>query len=329
MKQGKISIIVTSYTMNRLRDIIDLLESIQAQTYHNIETVIVIERSPELADSIKQHIAEKDYPNMRVLFNQGQWGVSSARNLGVENVEADIIAFVDDDALLFPNWAEDTVKTYAEDSSIIGATGPIMPLWEHKSMSWFPQEFYWIFSCTHLDTEEKTEVRNGYGTNMSFRQEAFKSGQLFRTSLGIKGREQKGWQEPGAEETDFSIRVKRKTGKRIIYNPRIKVEHKVFRYRLRTGFIAKRAYWEGYAKAMLNQWYRPTKSEAAVLSTEYELLRRILFGLLPRIMKGIFNQPLIAMRQLMATVTILSCVAGGYLSYRISSVFGRSRAYGV
>ena len=122
------------------------------------------------------------------------------------------------------------MKTYAQDSSVIGVTGPILPLWEQESMSWFPRELYWIFSCTYWDMAEKTEVRNGYGTNLSFRREAFNSGERFRTSLGVKGGGQRGWQEPGAEEVEFSLRVRRKTGKHIVYNPRVRVKHKVYRY---------------------------------------------------------------------------------------------------
>lgn len=324
MKQAKISIVVTSYTRERLKDVVELLESIRAQTCHDVETVFVAERSPELADDIRSYTVEKGYPHLRVLYNQGQWGVSSARNLAIEHVKADIIAFIDDDAILFPDWVEETVKTYAEDSSIIGVTGPILPLWEHESMNWFPREFYWIFSCTYWDTQEKIEVRNGYGTNLSFRREAFNSNQLFRTSLGVKGRGQEGWQEPGAEETEFSIRVRRKTGKRIIHNPQVKVKHKVYQYRLTMNFITKRAYWEGYAKAMLNHWYHPIKSEAPVLSTEYELLRRILFRCLPRMVTGLFRQPLTAIRQLGVLVTVLTCVAAGYFSYKFSFVFGTS-----
>ena len=66
MKQAKISIVIASYTIDRLRDITELLDSIQLQTYPNIETLIVTERSPELADSIRRYIAEKGYPHMQV-----------------------------------------------------------------------------------------------------------------------------------------------------------------------------------------------------------------------------------------------------------------------
>lgn len=321
-----VSIITTSYTLDRFNDITELLDSIQAQSYQNTETLIVTERSPELADSIRSYIAERGYHHMRVLYNEGEWGLSSARNLAIEQAKADIIAFVDDDALLFPHWAEETAKTYAEDSSIIGVTGPILPQWEQESMSWFPREFYWIFSCTYWDWTEKTEVRNGYGTNISFRREAFDLCGLFKVSLGVKGHGKGGWQGPGGEETEFSLRARQKTGKRIVYSPEVKVKHKVYGYRLSTKFIAKRAYWEGYAKAVFNKLYR--FSDKAVLSTEHELLYRILSQLLPRVLKLLLRQPLLALRQLWVTVMVLSWVAAGYLGYQLSSLFGRSWLYG-
>jgi len=250
-----------------------------------------------------------------------------ARNLAIRQVKSDIVAFIDDDALPFPDWAEEIVKTYAEDNSIIGVTGPIFPLWGQESLGWFPREFYWIFSCTYRDIPEKTEVRNGFGTNLSFSQGAFNSGELFRTSMGAKGRGQEGWQEPGAEEAEFSLRVKQKTGRRIIYNPKVRVKHRVYQYRLRARFIAKRAYWEGYAKAMLNRWYRSTDGEKAVLSTEFELLRNILFRFLPQTLNHLFHQPIIAMRKLWVAMVVLSCVAGGYLGYKLSILFGGSHPY--
>ncbi len=326
MGQVKISIITTSYTMDRFKDIIELLDSIQAQSYRNIETVVVAERSAKLTHSLQRYIAEKDYSRMQVLYNEGEWGLSSARNLAIGQVKGDIIAFVDDDAILLPRWAEETVKTYAQDSSVIGVTGPILPLWEEKQMSWFPRELYWIFSCTYWEMPKKTEVRNGYGTNISFHREAFDAGERFRTSLGVKGRGESGWLEPGGEEPELSLRIRRKTNKRIIYNPQVRVKHKVYRYRLRTGFIAKRAYWEGHAKAMLERWYHAAGSKS-VLSTEHELLRRILLKLLPQIVRRLFCHPSLALRQLWVVAVVVSSVASGYAGYQFSTLFRRRQPY--
>ena len=62
-----ISIIVTSYTTERLNDIMELLASIKAQVYTNIETVFVAERSRELHEMVKAQ--EQNIPNLKVVFN--------------------------------------------------------------------------------------------------------------------------------------------------------------------------------------------------------------------------------------------------------------------
>jgi len=323
MSLAQISIITPCYTAERLKDIFELLDSIQVQTYKNIEVLIVAERSLELADSIRRYVGEKSYPNVQVLYNEEEWGSYSSRNLGIRQAQGDILAFIDDDALLLPDWAEETAKAYAEDDSIIGLTGPILPLWEQDSMSWFPKELYWIFSCTYWDWVEKTEVRNGYGTNISFRRDAFNCCGLFKSSLEAKDWGKSDWQRPGAKETEFSLRVTRETGKRIIYHPRTRVKHKVYRYRLSTNFIAKRAYWEGYAKALLNKWYH--SKHTGILSTEYSLLRRILFNSLPYSFGLLIRHPIIALHRLWVLSLTLSLVATGYASYALRNLLAARR----
>jgi len=318
-----ISIITTAYTLDRLKDITELLDSIQAQAYKKIETLIVTERSRQLTESIKTYINDKGYSNTTVLYNEGEWGLSSARNLAIKEATGDILAFIDDDALLLPTWAEETAKNYAEDTSIIGLTGPIVPLWEDPSMAWFPREFYWILSCTYWDWTEKTQVRNGYGTNISFRRQAFDLCGPFKTSLGAKGGGESGKHELGGEETEFSLRVRRQTAKRIVYDPEVGVRHKVYRYRFGTPFITRRAYWEGRTKAMLGKLHGASANDEAVLSTEYELLHRIFFNLVPGALRLLFTQPVVALRQLRVTAVVLSCVTAGYLCCSITSLFYR------
>jgi len=327
MKNTLVSVVTTAYTLDRLKDITELLDSINAQTYSNTETLIVAERLPELADSIKSYIAEKGYSGMRVLFNEGEWGSYPSRNLAIGEAKGDIIAFVDDDAIPFPDWVEQTVKVYAEDGSVVGITGPILPLWQDKSMEWFPGELYWIFSCTYRELAERTEVRNGYCTNLSFHREAFDSCGLFKSSLVGEGWGKSDWQQPAAQETEFCLRVKKGTGKRIVYDPNVRVRHKVYGYRLTSSFLARRAYWEGYAKAMLKSLYRADVG-GEVLSTEYALLRRILLERLPQTAGRLFRQPATAWRQLWAVAIVLSGVAGGYLSYNFLSLFRRGEPGG-
>ena len=309
----KFSIIVTSYTTERLDDIRELLESIKSQTYPDIETIFVTERSRELYEEVKT--LGRDMHNLKVLYTNGTPGISAARNLGVKEASGEIIAFTDDDAVLHPQWVEESVKAYAGDDRIIGLTGPIMPQWEDPSMAWFPREFYWIFACTYYDWNEPREVRNGYGTNISFRKEAFENGGLFSTHLGSERGSENRQQKTTAEEMELSLRIRQKTGKRIMYNPSLAIRHKVRRFRLSGKYVRKRAFIEGCSKMLIKKILKSNGSKEMLLTTEYALLRRIFLRLFPDIMKGFFTNPVVAWRRFYVTITVLIAVAAGYYSY--------------
>jgi len=310
-----LSITITSYTVDRLNDIFELLQSIQEQTYTNIEVIFVTERSKELHEIVKSYARENAKTPMKVVFND-EPGLSAARNLGIKHASGDIIGFVDDDVVLSPDWAEAMVKTY-DDNSIIGVTGPAFPLWENKSMSWFPEEFYWVISCTAWFDDDKKikEVRNAWGHSMSFRKEAFEFC-LFADTFGrTEGAHKSGKRGPVGDDTEFSMNLRSKTGKAIVYNPRVRVRHKVYKYRLTPTFIRRQAYWQGYTKAMFKKLYRNKGVTGRdVLSTEYRLLQRILVGLLSNILKDFSQHPEIAWRKFSLIFNVLFHLALGYFS---------------
>ncbi|MDD5037922.1 MAG: glycosyltransferase [Dehalococcoidales bacterium] len=319
-EQPLLSIVITSYTTERLSDIYELLDSIKTQSYPNLETIFVAERSTELVDRVKTFAREKNMANLKVIFNDGEPGLSAARNLGIKEAKGEIIAFVDDDTVLFPDWAEAMVKAY-ENDAIIGVTGPALPLWEDKSMSWFPEEFYWIISCTAwADWQETREVRNAWGMNMSFRKEVFPECGSFLNEFGYhKG--------PMAEDNEFSLRVKTKTGKSIVYSPNVRLWHRVHRYRLSQRFIRERAYWIGRSRRMLRRYHTGTDKNEDFLSQEHELQKRILTRLLPDIARGFLRNPAVAWRKLSVTTTALYFVVLGYY-FHLPSVFSRTMPSG-
>jgi glycosyltransferase involved in cell wall biosynthesis len=268
-----LSIIITSYTIGRLKDIFDLLDSIKSQTYKNIEVIFVAERSKELYEKVKDYGEKIGIPALKVLFNYGEPGLSQARNLGIKGAKGEIIAFVDDDAVPCPQWAEEMVKTYLKDTSAIGVTGSIYPLWVNGSVKWFPEEFDWILSCTRwFPYERLTEVRNVWGGNFSFRKETFELCGYFNTNYGFP----KGTYEGSlGEDNEFSMRVRSMTKKCIVYNPNVRVHHKVHSYRLRWSFMVRRAFNMGRSRRMLKKYYGKKDSDENILSTEFLLLRKI------------------------------------------------------
>jgi len=318
-KQPLLSIILTSFTPERLKDIFELLDSIKGQTYSNIETVFVAERLRELYERVKAYAEENGIRNIKVIFNEGEWGLSASRNLGIKHAEGDIMGFVDDDVLLFPEWAQEIVKTY-QDGSIIGVAGPALPLWEDKCMKWFPEEFHWIISCTSWTPfKEVTDIRNVWGHNFSFKREAFNLCGLFSTKHGFPKGTYEGFL---GEDNEFSMRVKAATKKRIVYNPRVRVRHKVHRYRLSWRFIMRRSYWMGYSRQILRGQYMGTDKN--LLNLEHRLLKNIFAYLIPRTLKNLLRQPSNPLRSLLLATVSLICVGLGYtIGYLRVSVMGR------
>jgi GT2 family glycosyltransferase len=298
-------VVVTSYSKERLPDLFGLLESLKSQTYPHLEIVFVGERSEELPDSVRNYASEHMVPNVTVLFNSGDPGLSSARNIGIRHANGDIIAFLDDDVIAFPDWADNTVVALAEDN-VAGVTGPALPLWEDQRMSWFPEELYWVLSCTAWSGwEELREVRNAWGMNCAFPRQVFEVVGPFQTQTGYH-------MGPFAEDNEFSLRVRLKTGKRILYVPHAKVWHRVHRYRLSWSFMRKRAYWIGRSRRYLLRAYAPRQRPRVFLDQEDELLRRIVRQRIPAEMVHIFSNPRRAIRRLTATAWALLFVALGY-----------------
>jgi GT2 family glycosyltransferase len=154
-------------------------------------------------------------------------------------------------------------------------------------------------------------VRNAWGMNMSFRREAFEKAGLFSNEFGFH----KGLM---AEDNEFSLRIKEKTGKKIFYFPDVKLWHRVHKYRLSQKFIKERAYWIGYSRRMMKQAKPINKNNSAnLLSQERQLLKRIFTRLFPDIIKKLFTKPVIAWRITRVSVTALTFVALGYYSLLI------------
>ena len=310
----RLSVVITSYSIERLGDIFDVLDSLKAQTYPDIDVLFVAEKSRELCQGVKTY-AQSEVP-VRVVFHEGPLGMSGARNLGIQAAVGDIIAFIDDDAPAFPQWAASLVQTLADDS-IIAVTGPAVPRWVEEEASWLPRELYWIISCTDwANLGGLRDIRNVWGMNMAFKREAFELAGGFSTNIGgTHGKRLHG------EEVELSLRVRSKTGKRIVYNPEVKVMHKVYSRRLALPWIAKTSYWIGFTRPQLRRLSRRYGIGEDFLATERGLLGRTL-RLLGRTVAALPIRPRSALRALRVTLAALLFVAVGYSHYLLLAAVG-------
>ena len=98
----KISVIVPVY--NTEKYLHRCIDSILSQTFTDFELLLINDGSKDSSGAICDEYAAKD--NRVRVFHKENGGVSSARNLGLDNAQGEWIAFVDSDDYMFPDMLE-------------------------------------------------------------------------------------------------------------------------------------------------------------------------------------------------------------------------------
>ena len=252
-----------------------------AQTHSEMEVIIAVDGSAELHKTVSDHYTGNRAVKTTLL--KESTGVSGARNAGIAIAKGDVIAFTDDDAVAEKEWIENLLNAYNEyDAVAVG--GKILPIWLGAKPDYLPEELYWLAAITHEGfAEEKiVEVRNTFGPNMSFKKEVFQKAGLFNQNLGFA---RKGLTYIQAEEPEFALRMKRELGKGVVYNPKAIVYHKIPPSKVKVGVLLKRAYYQGYSKALLRRLNISTDSVA----TERSYLKALFLKYIPRRLKRFYR----------------------------------------
>lgn len=313
-----ISIVATCYSQERFRDVIDLIESICCQTYRSLNLILVIEKSRDLYQEISSYIAANSISNVTVVFSS-LFGLSSARNLGVKLAKGDIIAFVDDDVILEPQWAEETAKMF-DDPVIIGTAGPCRPLIMNGKQNRLSEELEWLIGCTAFyGLKQPVEIRNAWGMNMAFRRELFECGLRFNEAFGMRSAATEAWGQRPPEDVDFSLRARAMTGGHILYNPYAGALHKVYQNRFQITNFIKKSFFMGRQRRIMKITY--TGFEKGLLEVEKSLLRRILFRTFPRALMNFPKSPRTALYQFAVALMVLMFVFLGYVLCRSDRVY--------
>ncbi|WNY34669.1 glycosyltransferase family 2 protein [Curtobacterium flaccumfaciens] len=116
-----VAVVICAYTQQRWGDLQDSVESARRQP-EAPEVVVVIDHEPELLLR-----AAARWPGLRVVPNTEDRGLSGARNTGVALTDADVVAFLDDDATADPDWLGHML-TALEDPEVVGVGGPRHPV---------------------------------------------------------------------------------------------------------------------------------------------------------------------------------------------------------
>ena len=98
----KVSVIVPIYNVEHF--LRKCIESIQQQTYTNLEIILVDDGSLDLSGKICDEISKLD-SRIKVVHKQNE-GVSAARNSGINIATGEFVCFVDGDDYVMPDYVE-------------------------------------------------------------------------------------------------------------------------------------------------------------------------------------------------------------------------------
>lgn len=298
----QVSVVVCTYDDDRFHDFVEAVESLFNQTYDQIEIILVIDGNESVYEKTRRKFGEVG--NLAVLNNDENRGLSYSRTRGVEQASGDIIAFIDDDAVAEPDWISELVSAY-EQTDAIAVGGPMSPEWITDRPSYLPEEYFWLIGVNHEDLREPLgEVRNTFGSNMSFRSTVFEEIGGFDESVGLTADSQ-----IQADETEFAIRMNQAFGKGMVYQPEAVVRHKIFQSRTDPRWLCERAFWQGYSKYILN-----TQTRESSKGREREFINTLVCAAIPERLRQVATSPSRRdIGQVCMLIILTFCVGLGYL----------------
>jgi glycosyltransferase involved in cell wall biosynthesis len=236
-----LSVIVPTY--NRSGSLLKTLECLRRQeTPTGLKWEIVVVDN-NCKDDTPQVVAElaKTFPvSLRHVVEKKQ-GASHARNRGVAEARAELLAFTDDDVLTDRQWLRTIYETFMK-YSCDGVIGKIGLTWECDRPQWLTDELLGFLAHLDYGPEERPVADDAYppyGPNMAFARAVFERIGGFDATLGRNG-----GSLAGGEEPELFRRFLR-AGFKAIYQPKAVAHHIVDPRHVRKSFFRTVHYLEG------------------------------------------------------------------------------------
>lgn len=138
--QPSVSIVIPTYRRGPFLKY--ALEGLRRQTYKKFEVIVVFKPSgDETEDVLNKYSGELPI----VTIKQKHGFVTDAYNLGLKEASGQIVAFLDDDAVPYPNWLEEHVKIYRKYRRVGGVSGTVSSakISEDEKLTQVPEAWYW------------------------------------------------------------------------------------------------------------------------------------------------------------------------------------------
>ncbi len=192
-------------TIGRVSELAQLLDSLAAQSYSRLR-VLVVDQNED--DRVLPALAGRA---LEIVHLRSEPGLARARNVALARIEADVVAFPDDDCTYPPGLLERVARQLGEDPALDGLSGRTVGRDGSASASWKQD-------ATVLTDDNLWNRVNSAA--LFLRRPVVERVGRFDERLGLGSGEP--WSS--GEEIDYVIRAVR-TGARIAYDPSLTVTH--------------------------------------------------------------------------------------------------------
>jgi GT2 family glycosyltransferase len=241
-----VSIIVP--TRNRGESLAQTLESIGRLKAGDIEVIVVDTGGGEETRRIAEEFRLKN-PEIRVrYFVEGTPSLLAGRHRGVEESDREVLAFIDDDVKVDPDWLTAIIECF-RDPSVHLVGGRVLPLYEVEPPDWI--DAFWHVAgggkaCGYLSVVDLGMHRKPvdpmyvWGVCFAVRRSTLREAGGFHPD-GVPW-ELRRYRGDGETAVSRAIAMH---GLKAVYEPRAMVQHVVPKSRLSIEYFEQRAFLQG------------------------------------------------------------------------------------
>jgi glycosyltransferase involved in cell wall biosynthesis len=245
MKKIIISAIICSH--NRAEYLQKAIRSLVCQTLSSQECEIIVVDNKSIDNTKAVVLSDFCHVNNLRYVYEPILGLSQARNTGWRQAVGEYVAYLDDDAIAYPQWLEKILhvfETIKPKPACVG--GKIEPVWETARPPWLSDKIARCLGVLDLSDSPMT-LDDGhwlFGGNSAYPRHLLESVGGFQTNLGRKGNKLL-----SNEEILLHQQLKQR-GYRYYYHPEVAIRHHVPSFRLTKSWVIRRWYWQGVSDAV-------------------------------------------------------------------------------
>lgn len=204
-------------TRNRGDSIVPTIKSILANDYANFELLVIDQSDDDLTEKAIQPFLNNPFFSYKRTNTRG---LSRGHNIGISEINNNLIAITDDDCEVAPNWLAEMVNAFTQNSRIGAVFGNVEAA-EYDAMQGFIPVYERESPLLVTSMKQKNQAR-GIGACMGLRRDVWEAVHYFDEGLGTGGKFK------AAGDSDFSLKVLM-AGYFIYETPKVKVVHFGFR----------------------------------------------------------------------------------------------------